>query len=110
MTVFVEIAVNVPHVSGVFHYHLPAELEGRVDRGHLVTVPFGKQMVQGVVLSVVDAPSVPQTRPVEALLDPQPVVTGAQIELARHLSEVTLTPLSVCLALMLPPGLSQLAA
>ena len=47
---FVEIAVNVPRVSGVFHYHLPPELEGRLEPGHLVLVSFGEQVVQGVVL------------------------------------------------------------
>ena len=29
MTTYVEVAVNVPQVSGTFHYHLPPELEGR---------------------------------------------------------------------------------
>jgi primosomal protein N' (replication factor Y) len=109
MTIFVEISVNVPHVSGVFHYHLPDHLEGKVDRGHLVTVPFGKQTVQGVVLQTVDDPSVPQTRPVDSLLDPKPVVTATQIELAHYLADYTLTSLSTCLTLMLPPGLSQMA-
>ncbi|MEW5830260.1 MAG: hypothetical protein AB1846_15330, partial [Chloroflexota bacterium] len=38
---FVEIAVNVPAVSGVFHYHLPDELVPTAAPGCLVTVPFG---------------------------------------------------------------------
>ncbi len=45
MTTFVEIAVNVPQVTGVFHYHLPQGLEGSLNVGHLVVVPFGKQTV-----------------------------------------------------------------
>ena len=109
MTTFVEIAVNIPQVSGVFHYHLPPELEGLVGDGCLVTVPFGKQTVQGIVLRIVDDPTVPQTKPVLELLDPEPVVTQSQINLARHLSENSLTPLAACISLMLPPGLSQMA-
>ena len=54
MTTYLEIAVNVPQVSGVFHYHLPPELEGQIGRGHLVEVPFGRVRVQGVVLGEVD--------------------------------------------------------
>jgi len=109
MTTFVEIAVNIPQVSGVFHYHLPPELEEQVGAGCLVTVPFGKQTVQGIVLGTVDDPTVPQTKPVLELLDPEPVVTRPQISLAKHLSESSLTPLAACISLMLPPGLSQMA-
>jgi primosomal protein N' len=50
MTTYLEIAVNVPQVSGTFHYHLPSDLEGQIDIGYLVTIPFGRQTVQGVVL------------------------------------------------------------
>jgi primosomal protein N' (replication factor Y) len=107
MTTFVEIAVNVPQVTGVFHYHLPPELEGRLAVGHLVEAPFGRQRVQGVVLRFVDEPVVPETRPIASLIDPHPVVTPAQIALAQHLSESMLAPLSACMALMLPSGIGQ---
>ena len=109
MTVYMEIAVNVPQVSGVFHYHLPAELEGQVQPGHLVEVPFGRVRVQGVVLGSVDEPAVAETRPVFSLIDRQAVLTTAQIALAQHLSESNLAPLAAFIDLMLPPGLSQQA-
>ncbi|MHB8113080.1 MAG: replication restart helicase PriA [Bellilinea sp.] len=109
MPLFVEVAVHVPGNTGTFDYHLPPELEGKVQPGCLVVVPFGPQRVQGVALRYIDMPSVPETRPVEALLDPLPVVTGAQMELAQQLSDQTLTPLSACLDLMLPAGISQQA-
>lgn len=109
MQQYVEIAVHVPGITGNFDYHLPVELQGAVQPGCLVVVPFGQQRVQGVVLRFVDVPAVPETRPVEALLDPEPVVTAAQIELAYALAESTLSPLSTCLDLMLPPGVSQQA-
>ncbi|MBC8331088.1 MAG: primosomal protein N' [Anaerolineae bacterium] len=109
MTTFVEVVVNIPQVSGVFHYHLPPELEGTISAGHLVTVPFGRQTVQGVVLQTVTEASTPETRPVMSLLDPQPVLSAAQIQLAQHIATQSLTPLAACLSLMLPPGLSQMA-
>ncbi|MFN2265403.1 MAG: primosomal protein N' [Anaerolineales bacterium] len=108
MPTYLEIVVNVPHVEGVFHYHLPAELEGKITPGHLVEVPFGKQHVQGVVLKAVDQPSVAETRAVERLIDSSVMVTPGQIALAEYLSESTLAPLSVCINLMLPVGLSQM--
>ena len=109
MPVFVEIAVNVSHVSGVFHYHLPPELEGRVGAGHLVEAPFGRQQVQGVVLRPVSTPEVAETKAVSRLIDPIPVLTPAQIELARLLADSTLSHLSQLIDLMLPPGLGQQA-
>lgn len=109
MPTYLEIAVNVSQVAGVFHYHLPPELEGRVSAGHLVEVPFGKQQVQGVVLREVAVPEVAETRPVTALVDPQVALTSAQLALARHLAESTLAPLSACIGLMLPAGLGQMA-
>jgi primosomal protein N' (replication factor Y) len=106
---FLEIAVHVPQASGVFHYHLPPELEGRVQPGSLVTVPFSAQTVQGVVLRPVDVPDVPQTKPVLALLDPAAVLTPAQIALARQLAADTLAPLASLIGLILPAGIAQLA-
>jgi primosomal protein N' (replication factor Y) len=109
MAEFVEIAVNVPNVSGVFHYHLPPELEGKLRPGHLVLAPFGALLVQGVVLRSVATPEVPETKAVESLLDEEPVLTALQLQLAAHLAESTLAPLAACVNLMLPPGIGQLA-
>ena len=107
MPKFVEIAVNVPQVSGVFHYHLPARLEGKIKAGQLVEVPFGQQQVQGVVLRTIDEPEVAQTKAVSAIIDEQAVVTLAQIELAKIIAQKSLAPLAASLGLMLPSGLSQ---
>jgi primosomal protein N' (replication factor Y) len=104
---YFEIAVNVPQVMGVFHYHLPPALEGRVAAGHLVVVPFGQRTVQGVVLRPVTHPAVPETRPVQALVDPKPALTEVQIALAERISEKALAPLAACISLMVPPGLNQ---
>ncbi|HNT24145.1 MAG TPA: primosomal protein N' [Anaerolineales bacterium] len=109
MPLYVEVAVNVPQVSGTFHYHLPPELEGRIQPGHLVEVPFGRQRVQGVVFRFVSQPEVAETRPLLAMTDEQTVLTSAQMALAEALAEETLAPLAACLALMLPPGIGQQA-
>ncbi len=109
MPVFVRIAVNIPSISGVFDYHLPAGLQGVVAPGHLVEVPFGQQKVQGVVLEFVREPAVPETRPVTGLIDPLPVLTGAQIKLAEEMAQRSLAPLATCIGLMIPPGLNKQA-
>ena len=106
---FARIAVNLPSLGGVFDYHLPEELAGQVGAGHLVTVPFGRQTVQGVVLELVSQPAVADTKPILALLDPLPVLTGVQLELAKQMARATLSPLGAIVDLMLPSGLSQQA-
>ena len=107
--IYTRVAVNIPTLTGVFDYHLPEELSGRVGVGHLVTVPFGKQTVQGVVLELVAEPFVAETKPILNLLDPLPALTAAQIALARWLADETLSPLASCIGLMLPSGLGRQA-
>ncbi len=109
MVEYVEIAVNVPQVEGVFHYHLPEEFTGIITTGHLVEVPFGRQQVQGVVLQRVDEPGVQDTKAVSALLDPLPVLTPLQIELAQSIAESTISSLAAMINMMLPSGLGQQA-
>ena len=109
MTTYVEIAVNVPQVADVFHYHLSEELEAKVRPGHLVEVPFGKRSVQGVVLRFISEPGVRNTKTVVGLVDDQVVLTTAQLTLAGEMASITLAPLAACINLMLPPGLGQQA-
>ena len=109
MTIYLEIAVNVPQLSGVFDYHLPPELQDKVGPGCLVVVPFGSQMVHGVVIRQVDQPSVTETKPVQSLVDLAAVVTPGQIQLAFWLAGETFSPLAPCVSLMLPAGLIQQA-
>ena len=109
MKIFAQIVVNVPSVAGVFDYEVPIDLAGEVGVGHLVTVPFGKQTVQGVVLRFVDQPSVANTKDILEILDPDPVLTSTQIALAEWMAKATLSPLGAIIKLMLPAGLSQQA-
>lgn len=104
---FADIAVNVPRITSTFHYSIPDELRGRVAIGQLVTVPFGRQHVQGIVVAFVDQPEVESVKPVTSCVDPMPVLSPEQIALSRWLSEHCLAPLIDCLTLMLPPGLAK---
>ena len=106
---FARLSVNLPAVSGVFDYAIPPEIAGEIGVGSLVTAPFGKQTVQGVVLELVERASVAETKPLESLLDVLPVLTVAQIHLAHWMSEHYMQSLAAMVGLMLPTGLSQQA-
>jgi primosomal protein N' (replication factor Y) len=109
MPTYVRVAVNIPAVTGEYDYHLPPELEGQVLPGCLVSVPFGQQLAQGIVTADIPTPEVAATKAVRALLDPLPAVTPTQMALAHWMSVEWMAPLSACLGVMLPPGLSQQA-
>jgi primosomal protein N' (replication factor Y) len=90
-----------------FHYHIPPELAGQLQPGHLVAVPFRAQQLMGVVVGLSDLAPVAETRPIADILDPEPVLSPAQIELARWLSREHLAPLAVCVRYFLPPGANR---
>ncbi|MBP7964172.1 MAG: primosomal protein N', partial [Caldilineaceae bacterium] len=87
-----------------FTYALPPDLEGRVQPGHLIWVPFGRQTVQGIVIQLVPAPAFP-TKDVQRLARPLPVLTPAQIRLAEWTAHTYVASLSESVKLFLPPGL-----
>jgi primosomal protein N' (replication factor Y) len=104
---YADIAVDVS-VRGTFTYHLPPHLEGKLAAGHLVEVPFGTAVQPGIVLSLSETlmSDIEYTKPIHELLDPEPVVTQAQIDLARWMSDAYFAPISACLWLTLPPGIA----
>src|SRR5690606_38245767 len=102
---YAEVALNVP-VRGTFHYHVPDELAGQLTVGHLVQVAFRTAQQHGIVVGLQAASDIPKTKPVEALLDPRPVVTPEQIAVARWISQHYLMALGPCLWLFLPPGIT----
>lgn len=104
---FVQVAVNVPSVAGVFDYAVPEDFQAAA--GQLVTVPFGRQTTQGVILRFVDIPSVPDVKPLLSILDPLPALTQAQMDLAASLAASNLLPLAAVIDMMLPPGLGRQA-
>jgi primosomal protein N' (replication factor Y) len=107
---YAEVAVNIDApLDSTFHYHIPPDLEGMVEPGHLVEIEFGTRVAQGIVVALDDQAPVPETKPIITLILPDPVLNPTQLELARWLSRTYLAPLMDSLRLMLPPGLSQRA-
>lgn len=92
-----------------FHYSIPPRLASEVTVGQLIKVPFGSRHLQGIVVALTDTSPVAETKDIEEVLEPKPVLSPIQIELARWISSYYLAPLRNCLRLMLPPGLARRA-
>lgn len=108
-TPFADVVVFAPAEASqnkpAFTYSVPEELSSRVTTGSLIIVPFGTRRLYGVVVRLSDRSPVSETRPIESLVDPDPVLSPEQVELARWMSDEYLASLYECLELMLPPGM-----
>lgn len=93
-----------------YTYRLPERLRDEATIGHLVQVPLGASDALGVISALLDTlpgdmPSGTTIREIGNIVDPLPVVTPAQVELAHWISHRYLAPLNQAIRLMLPPGL-----
>lgn len=102
---FAEVALNTP-VRQTFHYHIPPDLADTVRAGVLVRVAFGTATQAGVVLAILPTSAIAQTKPIQAVLDAQPVLTHAHIAISRWMSEAYYAPIGLCVWMWLPPALT----
>ncbi|HOP10286.1 MAG TPA: primosomal protein N' [Oscillospiraceae bacterium] len=93
----------------VFDYLLPPEFSS-VKPGCRVKVGFGKGNAEkaAMILEIVSENEAKELKPVKALIDPKPVLTGEQLELAVRVAERTFCPIYDAIKLMLPSGLGFL--
>lgn len=88
-----------------FTYSVPEELQTQLALGQLVWVPFGARRLQGIVIALANESAIANTRDIQAIVETQPFITAAQIELAHWIARAYLAPLADCVWLFLPPGI-----
>lgn len=108
MKAYALVSVNVKQIERGYSYSVPGEMQAEIQVGSLVTVPFGKQIVQGVVLEFTPRPDLSEILDILEL-NSATVLSPAQLWLAQWLAESTFAPLGACISLMIPSGLSQRA-
>jgi primosomal protein N' (replication factor Y) len=103
---YAEVSVNSPIAQRrTFSYAIPPSLE--VNVGQAVWVPFGDKRLQGIVLELSSHPEVEETREIAGVIEPRPLLSPQQVQLARWISQYYLSPLFDAVALMLPPGFER---
>ncbi|MBE0415894.1 MAG: primosomal protein N' [Dehalococcoidia bacterium] len=101
---YAEVAVNSPGAQRqTFCYAVPPNIMV----GHAVWLPFGRSLTHGIILQLTEYPSVEKTKEIIGLIDPRPILSTVQVELARWISEHYLSPLFDAAALMMPPGFER---
>jgi primosomal protein N' (replication factor Y) len=95
----------------VFTYLVPQVLAGVLQPGHLVLVPFGPKLVQGIVWGVGAEDSARSDglvlREIAGLLDALPILLPHQQALAEWLADYYCASLTNAVLVMLPPRLGS---
>jgi primosomal protein N' (replication factor Y) len=101
----VDVAVPFP-VDKLFTYAVPEELRGRVKPGARVLVPFGPRRVTGYVIAERGrVPGAVKLREIAGLIDEEPLLTDALLDLGRWMSGYYLHPVGEVLKAVLPSSI-----
>ena len=100
---YAEVAVDaaVGH-SRTFSYSIPPRFT--VEPGQLVWVPFGRRVLQGLVVELVAVPNVPETRDILQPVEPSPLIGPQHLQLGHWISAHYRCSLFTAFAPLLPPG------
>ncbi len=103
---YADVAIDADWIppGKTFSYRVPRHLA--VEPGQLVWVQFGRNIVQGVVLSLADASAVSEeeTRDILHPVEPSPLVASLGLELAQWLGQTYQCSPFEAMAPLLPPG------
>ena len=100
---FCNVALPVP-LRTTFTYAVPESLQGTLQPGSRVLVPFRKKSMVGVVVELAEsAPPETKIREITSVLDFVPAVTPKLIELAHWIAAYYLAPVGEVFRTMLPP-------
>ena len=90
-----------------YDYLIPVELDGLVQPGMRVYVPFGKgnRRSEGIVLAVADKSEYERVKPIIAVADDSPVLSAGMIKLALFMRDRFFCTVYSAARAMLPAGL-----
>lgn len=102
-----QVVVDVPtmQTNQPYTYQIPATLEKQIQLGVRVVVPFGKgsRTVQGFVVGLDQATDYDgKLKPIQAVMDLQPVINRELLTLSKWLADTTYSFWISCLYTMLP--------
>ncbi len=103
----VQVVVDVPTggTDRLFDYKVPSHLEGMVECGMRVVVPFGPRKVQGFVITTGNESDFTNLKEIEEVLDITPVLTKELLELGDWLTSNALCFKITAYQSMLPAAL-----
>ena len=90
-----------------FDYVIPPELEGRVDVGSRVQVPFGARKVLGCVTALAEESAHTKLKPIIKIIGAQTLVTPKVLQLARWIADYYCCAPEIALKSVLPEAVRK---
>jgi primosomal protein N' (replication factor Y) (superfamily II helicase) len=105
MNEFVDVAIPVG-VRKTFAYSVLPEFREKIALGMRVLVPFGRKLVTGYVVGMLDQTQVAnlKLRPVQELLEPEPAIAASLVEIALWVANYYFAPPGDVLRALFPAG------
>ena len=103
-----QLALPVPE-DALFDYAVPPALDAEAEPGRRALVPFGSRRLVGVIVARRAGPEAAargKLRPIERVVDPEPVLGAGLLAVLSEEASDVLCPLGLALAAALPPGSS----
>lgn len=104
MVVNVLVELSSKNIDKTFDYLVPTNLEDKIKVGKRVTVPFGKQTLEGFILGTNDT-DYENLKEIINVVDEDIVLTDDLLELGKYISKTTLSTLISAYQVMLPKAL-----
>lgn len=101
---FAEVAVPLP-IETTLTYALPEGLRELAAPGVRALVPVGARVVTGMIVALPDAAGRGALRPVQEILDPEPILDAHLLALTVWVAEQYMAPWGLAIRAALPPGM-----
>ena len=106
-TAKIAVAAAVYAIDRPFDYLIPDHMSQRVQPGVRVAVPFGRgsRLSDGIVLALGEATDATRLKPIQTVLDREPLLSRENIQLALWMREHYFCTVYEAIRVMLPAGL-----
>lgn len=106
-TLYIDIILPLP-INSLFSYSVPQGMEADVAGGKRVLVPFGKsKLTVGLIVRSHNTKPEFAVKPIEKIIDREPVVTEGQLKLWQWVADYYMSPIGEVFNAALPAGLKS---
>jgi len=92
---------------GKFTYEIPQKFQEILRPGQRVQVRLGKRLMSGFLVEFVPKPDFKKIRPIEDILDPEPLLSPSLLKLTRWIASYYMSSWGEAIRAALPPGIQR---
>ena len=99
------VELKSKNVDHTFDYNIPLELEERANIGIRVTVPFGRQVLEGFIMNINNSSEFDDLKDIIDIIDDEVILNKELLSIGDYISKKTLSTKIAAYQTMLPRGL-----